>query len=76
MPVKSVSTTTGEGKPSASSGSALIGQTLNSDSPRQHQEHIALAGFVSSEWYALVHTPVPIPKALKIPKAKEAIEKE
>ena len=33
----------------------------------KHQDHIAAAGTVSPHYYALVHTPVPIPKAMKIP---------
>ena len=31
---------------------------------------------VQSEWYACVHTPLPIPEAMKIKKAKEALETE
>ena len=38
---------------------------------REHQDDIAPAGYVSSEWFAVVHTPVPIPQALKIPKARQ-----
>ena len=30
---------------------------------------------MSEEWFALVHTPVPIPKALTIPDAKKALDK-
>ena len=44
--------------------------------PRKHQPQIAEAGFVSDEWFAMVHTPVPISKALKMPKAKEAVDAE
>ena len=43
---------------------------------RQHQDHFASVGFCSSEWFALVHTPVPMSKAMKIPKAREAVDKE
>ena len=32
---------------------------------REHQDHIAPAGYVSSEWFAMIHTPIPIPQALK-----------
>ena len=42
----------------------------------KHQDHIAAAGTVSPHYYALVHTPVPIPKAMKIPAAKAAVDKE
>jgi hypothetical protein len=44
--------------------------------PRPHQEHMSSKGHVSEEWYSFVHTPVPIPKAFKIPEAKAALEKE
>ena len=39
-----------------------------------HQDHIAASAFTSDEYYALIHTPIPIPKAMKIPKAKEAVD--
>ena len=43
---------------------------------RAHQEHWSEPGFVSNEWFALVNTPIPISKALKMPKAKEALDAE
>jgi len=43
---------------------------------RTHQDKIAQASFASDEWFALVHTPIPMPKAMKIPKAKEAVDAE
>ena len=46
------------------------------DIDRIHREHFAPRGDVSSEWFACVHTPLPIPKALQIPDAKAALEKE
>ena len=42
----------------------------------KHQENVAPSGYVSDHWYALVHKPVKIGDAEKIPKAKEALEKE
>ena len=42
----------------------------------RHVERIAPRGQATAEWFACVHTPVPIPKALKIPAAREALEKE
>ena len=42
---------------------------------RQHQDHTADKG-PSENWFGLVRTPVPIPKALKIPEAREALGKE
>ena len=41
-----------------------------------HQENLAPAGYVSEEFWALVHTPIAIDKALQIPAAGEALEKE
>ena len=43
---------------------------------RPHQEHVAQKGQMSEEWYSFVHTPMPIPEALKIPDAQMALEKE
>ena len=42
---------------------------------RQHQDHTADKG-PSENWFGLVHTPVPIPKALKNPEARDALGKE
>ena len=44
--------------------------------PRDHQEHEASTGYVSNDWFALVHTPVPMSKVIKIPKAKKAVQDE
>ena len=46
------------------------------DTVRDHQEQFAPDGFVSVEWFALVHTPIPISKAMRILKAKEAVGHE
>ena len=43
---------------------------------REHQDRVAMKGYVSDEWYALVHTPIPLKQAYKNPKAKQAIDKE
>jgi hypothetical protein len=43
---------------------------------RKHQDHIAEAGFASDAWFAMVHTPIPMKKALTIPDAKKAVNKE
>ena len=43
---------------------------------RPHEEHEGDVGFCSAEWYALVHTPIPMQKALKIPNAKDAVDNE
>ena len=47
----------------------------SSGAQRQHQDKVADKG-PSLDWFGLVHTPVPIPKALKIPDAREALHKE
>jgi len=44
--------------------------------PRIHQEHEAPSGYVSNDLFALVHTPVPMSKVIKIPKAKKAVQDE
>jgi len=41
-----------------------------------HAEHIAEKGIIGETHWAMVHTPIPMPKAMKIPKAKEAVDKE
>ena len=45
-------------------------------SETQHVEKITPKGFVNEEWYACVHTPLPISKALDIPEAKDALGTE
>ena len=59
----------GQGKPFGKKN----GQHSKHDS---HADHFAPRGNASTEWLACVHTPLPIPKALKIPEAKIALEKE
>ena len=49
---------------------------VTSPNGQPHVERIAPRGHASEEWFACVHTPLPIPKALRIPAAKEALEKE
>ena len=44
--------------------------------PRIHEDHIAGKGDNSLLHYNLVHKIVPIPQAMKIPAAKEAVDKE
>ncbi len=43
---------------------------------RRHQSRVAEAGQVSEEYFGLVHTPVPIEKTLRIPKARAALDEE
>ena len=42
---------------------------------RQHQDKVADKG-PSIDWFGLLHTPIPIPKALKVPAAREALHSE
>ena len=46
------------------------------DIPDQAKENLAPKGKVSDEWFALVHKPIPIHQAMKIPDAAKAIQKE
>ena len=41
-----------------------------------HHEHVAAAGFASDEWFAMVHTPVPMNEVNRTPAAVKAMEKE
>ena len=52
--------------------------TADGSAPKgtSHVERSAPRGYASEEWFACVHTPLSIPKALKIPAAREALEKE
>jgi hypothetical protein len=43
---------------------------------RPHQERIAAGGYVSDEYYNLIHTPVPMNKVRDIPAAREAVQLE
>ena len=44
--------------------------------PSNHEDHIAGKGENSSQHYNLVHKFIPMPRAMKIPAAKAAVEKE
>ena len=41
-----------------------------------HKDHIADRGHVSMSYYNMVHKPIPLPRAMNIPKAKAALDKE
>ena len=49
-----------------------MGETL----PTHHEDHIAGRGNNSLQHYDMVHKFIPMPLAMKIPAAKEAMEKE
>ena len=44
--------------------------------PNYHEDHIAGKGDNSVQHYNLVHKFIPMPQAMKIPAAKEAVNKE
>ena len=48
----------------------------NKNHRTKHFERIAPVGTVSDNYYALVHTPVDMKKAMQIPDAKKAVDKE
>ena len=54
-------------------GNSRIKRCMN---PRPHEESQETAGFASHRYFALVHTPVPLADAMKIPAAVEALDKE
>ena len=41
-----------------------------------HNDKIGSRGYASSEFFAMVHTPIPIPQANRIPAAKKAVQAE
>ena len=43
---------------------------------RDHQDHTVPTGYASIDLLALVHLPIPIGKAMKIPEAKKAVDGE
>ena len=51
-------------------------QHLESSLPTDHEDHIAGKGYNSMIRYNLVHKFIPMPQAMKIPDAKEAVDKE
>ena len=55
---------------------AIAGGDPTRKSRRKHQDKIMSAGTVTEEFWGMVHTPIDISKAMKIPDAKAAVEKE
>ena len=49
---------------------------VDSRHQRPHQDHTEAKGFASLDQMAMVHLPIPIGKALKIPEAKKAVDTE
>ena len=52
------------------------GKRMEGSLHQNHEDHIAGKGMNSFSHYNLVHKIIPIPKALKMPDAKAAVEKE
>ena len=46
------------------------------NSSRGHVEKVAPRGYTSEEWFACVHTPISVPKAMQIPDGLKAMKKE
>ena len=44
--------------------------------PREHQDHVAIEGAASIDQWAMIHTPIKIPQAFRIPKAKKSLDPE
>ena len=61
----------------ARSAMPAVGEEENAEKhlEREHQDRVAAPGG-SYDYYAMVHTPIPIPKANKIPEAKKALDEE
>ena len=49
---------------------------VESSRPKNHDDHIAGKGFTSMSHHNLVHKFIPVAQAMKIPDAKEAVDKE
>ena len=49
-----------------------VGESL----PNHHEDHIAGKGEISLQHYNLVHKFIPMPRAMGIPAAKAAVDKE
>ena len=41
-----------------------------------HEERLAASSHSPEEYFMLIHTPIPIPEAMKMPAAKAAVDKE
>jgi hypothetical protein len=46
------------------------------DSCSKHNDNIAMTGYASDHWFGLVHTPVSVQDAMRIPEGRAALEKE
>eukprot|EP00973_Karenia_brevis_P048907 6784456-Karenia_brevis.AAC.1 len=55
---------------------ANIAQAGGDSTPYAHQDNIAPRGYVSSQWFTLVHEPVSLKHARLIPDAMKALDDE
>jgi len=55
---------------------AILNKDPASIPKRPHQERIASTGYTSEEYFNLIHTPVPMNKAMQIPQARAAVQLE
>ena len=51
-------------------------QRVEPSLPKHHEDHIAGKGYTSMIHYNLVHNFILMPQAMKIPDAKDAVDKE
>ena len=65
-----------ENSPDTFNGTAPHESEASGPLASTHREHTVSSGEVSNAWFAMVHTPLPIKKAMQIPAAKAALEKE
>ena len=49
---------------------------INESGKQRHEKYFAVRGHNSMSLYNLVHLPIPLPKAMNIPGAKAAVDKE
>eukprot|EP00973_Karenia_brevis_P023151 3188188-Karenia_brevis.AAC.1 len=52
------------------------GKAGGDSTPYVHHDNIAPSGYVSSEWFALVHQPISLQHAKGIPDAAQALDDE
>ena len=72
MPCKIIKSNKNCGSGPSESTRLRMGESL----PNHHEDHIAGKGDNSLQHYILVHKFIPMPRAMKIPAAKAAVDKE
>ena len=61
-------------QPHSATGDGLAAVSIVENRP--HECNLPSIGFVDEDYWAMVHTPIPMPKAMRIPEAKAAVDKE